>query len=147
MSDSAVLRTSLVEQLHHLIDEVEASRNVLGDVPDEVLERRPRAEDRTVKELYASIAALDMDILLPWLGGESENLTPATGQSIGHILSRVQMARRLLLRHVESIPTERWDCMAPLEGRPTDLYGALHMITQRNADTLRAIAHRLYRSR
>ncbi len=146
MSDSAALRTSLVEQLHHLIDEVEASRSVLDDVPDEVLERRPRAEDRTVKELYASIAAYDLDILLPWLGGESNDPAPATGQSIGHILSRVQMARRLLLRHVESIPIERWDRMTPFEGRPVDLYGALHMVTQRNVDTLRAIARRLYRS-
>ena len=53
------LRAGLLDQLRHLVREVDMLEGVIGRVPEKLLAETPPGEDRSIKETFALIARLD----------------------------------------------------------------------------------------
>ena len=147
-SDAALLRTALLDQLGHLVDEMEAMKPFAGRLS---LEAR-----QSVKELYGSLAQWDKEVILPFarrmMGEDSPSCAAAAPDPVAwndkdfeSILCSVQEARRALLAFCQGLSPEAWTRTGEFNGSPCDVYGLLHQLTQRNTDVLRRIAQDLRR--
>ena len=56
--------------------------------------------------------------LIAWFGGERVSIYGLAGILIAHVFFNMPLAARLLLRHLESVPTERWRLAAQLNLSP-----------------------------
>ena len=142
------LRTALLDQLALMIDEVEALRPVVGQVP-EALQQMPTTDTGlSLRQTYAQIAAYDEHVVLPQVrqAAAGEPLDPASDDELGEegavvndqpidaLLDRVQAARQSVVDALGALPAERWT-------RPVTALA--HRITQRDADLLRAVGYHL----
>lgn len=143
---NAARQAALLDQLRYLIEEVEASKKGLARVPEAVI-RQQFDDQPSVAELYASIAALDREVLLPLVTGRRATGAAQTGAgALDDILCDVQEARRALVSALEDVPLEAWSGMVTLEGDHMTVYELLQTGLQRNVDALRAVARRLHHS-
>lgn len=153
------LREALLDQLAHLIDEVEAVKPVVDQVPHE-LQQLPTTETRlSLRQTYGLLAAYDTEVLLPRLERmvaeddphfepvDAEALADAAdwnAQPIDVLLDRVQEARRTLLTFLKRLPAADWNRTATVGETPYDVYGLAHHATQHDTDLLREIGYHLY---
>ncbi len=156
------LRTTLLDQLAYLIDEIEALKGVVTHVPEPILEARPLPTDFSVKETYGLLATLDEMVYLPRFQQtvaednptfETVDQAALVAEASWHdhplpaILERVQTARKALLTFLHTLPSEAWHHTAQVNGAPRDLYAQAHHITQHDVDLLRTVGYRLHESR
>ena len=157
----ARLREALLEQLAHLIDEVEALKGVVELVPDALLEARPPGQTLSIKETYGLLAALDEAVYLPRLRQLMAEDEPAfevvdedalaaqtdwNALPLAAILAQVQAARRALLDYLSALPADAWTRTARLSDDHPDVYRLVHHRIQHDADLLRTVGYRLYES-
>jgi len=157
--DPEALRAALLEQLAHLVDEIEALQTVVGDLPEQIKSGRPGPDTLTMKELYAAIATLDAEVRRPRVEQIVETEAPTfapfdvdeevrdagwNDESIGDILDRVRAARAALVDHLESLPLEAWHRSATLDGEPVTLFTFVHRIMQADLERLRDLGYRLH---
>ena len=77
VEDPDSLREALLDQLRYLVQEIEALRTVVGDLPDEIKSGRPAPDALTMKELYGAIATLDAEVRQSRITAIVETDTPA----------------------------------------------------------------------
>ncbi|MGI9174594.1 MAG: DinB family protein [Rhodothermales bacterium] len=162
------LRTTLLDQLAYLYDEIEVLKGVVDRVPEKLQEGRPTVDELSLKETYGLLATLDADVRLPRLRqiiAEDEPRFDAIDEQalaaqsdwnarpMEAILEQVQAARQTLLEAFQALPEVAWSRAAhfsdPAErGQPVrrDVYSFAHHITQHDTDVLRAIGYRLHDS-
>lgn len=157
--DPEALRTALIDQMGHLVDEIEALETVVGGMPDEILEGRPAPDVLTMKELYGALATLDAEVRRPRIdrivNTDTPTLSPVdvdeTVRNAGWnerkfetILDRVKTARRRLVDRLEALPVDVWRRTATLDGETRTLFEFVHRIIQEDVDRLRALGYRLH---
>lgn len=156
------VREALLDQLAHLIDEIEALKGVIDRVPSSLQEARPFGDEPSIKELYGLLAIADEQVHLPHLqrmiavDTPQFHAPPAPDEliaqerwhdhSINVILERVQAARRELVDFLRALPAENWARTGRFGEDERDVYTVAHSITQRDAKRLRTIGYRLHES-
>jgi hypothetical protein len=157
--DPEALRDALLDQLAYLVDEIEALRTVIGDVPEQIKSGRPAPDALTMKELYGAIATLDAKVRrlrVERIVDEDEpTLTPAdpdaevreagwNEQEMDAILDRVIEARRELVDTLAEVPADAWHRTATLDGETVTVFTLVHRMTQTDAERLRDLGYRLH---
>lgn len=155
------LRATLIDQIAYVGDEVEALRAVISRVPQPVLEGRPLASDRSIKELFGLLAARDRRMRLPFVQqvvAEDDPTLDAVDEDallessawnerrIGDILDEVAAARSELVDALEALPEDAWKRGGSRDGEQQTLYALAHAATQEDNDVLRAVTMRLHDS-
>ncbi|MEM1043391.1 MAG: hypothetical protein AAGI91_12275 [Bacteroidota bacterium] len=151
---SAERRDAIVEQLGYLVDEVDALGPLLSGLPPDVPTMHLPGE-RSLLGTLAYLAALDRRDLLR-LNRMVEEHEPAFEESVlGEVLSAdvdavirdVRAARGALAAAFAALPPEAWARTAAFpDGTQRDVTGLALTVTQRDADALRRVAHRLHES-
>lgn len=159
MDDPKGLRSALLGQLGYLVDEIEALRTVVGDVPDQIKNGRPSPDALSMKELYAEIATLDTEVRRPRVGQVVDGENPAfesadpesevrdagwNEQALSDILDQVIHAREVLVDQLAAAPLRAWHHTALLNGESVSLFDLVYRMTQTDADRLRNLGHRLH---
>lgn len=164
-------REAVLHQLGHLVDEVEAVRPRIGPVSDALLEGRPRPQDRSIKEIFGLMAALDARVYGPALArlGDDEPVPPSgeeaalpdepgwNDRDIDALLATVVEARRRLVATAEALPPEAWTrtvTAASVQGKDLPKQDAevlsvlelLRRLCRQDAQRLRTVGYRLYES-
>jgi hypothetical protein len=157
--DPEALRDALLDQVAHLVDEIEALRTVIGDVPEQIKSGRPAPDTLTMKELYGAIATLDAKVRRPRIARivdeEDPTLTPVDPEAevreagwnekeMDNILDRVTEARQELVEVLDDLPLETWHRTATLDDESITLFALVHSITQTDAERLRDLGYRLH---
>ncbi|HKL88237.1 MAG TPA: hypothetical protein VJ884_04465 [Salinibacter sp.] len=157
--DPEALRDALLDQVAYLVDEIEALRTVVGDVPEQIKSGRPAADVLTMKELYGAIATLDAKVRRPRIARivdeDEPTLTPVdpeaevreadwNEQEMDAILDRVKEARQGLVDVLKDLPLEAWHRTATIEEESVTLFTLVHRITQADAERLRDLGYRLH---
>jgi hypothetical protein len=157
--DPEALRDALLDQVAYLVDEIEALRTVVGDVPEQIKSGRPAPDALTMKELYGAIATLDAKVRRPRIARivdeDEPALTPVdpeaevreadwNEQEMDAILDRVAEARQELVTVLDDLPLEAWHRTATLEDESMTLFALVHGITQADAERLRDLGYRLH---
>ncbi len=154
-AETAALRESLVHQLGHIIDELEATKVVAGRLTPEELESRFMGP--SVKECYGAMTDWDRTVILPLLRRMQEEAAPASPGTLpqdntwneadfGHILQEAQHARQALVDYVTTLPHVAWMRTGTLDGQTHDVFGLLHALTQHDVRLLQRVARQLQRS-
>jgi hypothetical protein len=153
------LRDALLDQVAHLVDEIEALRTVIGGVPEQIKSGRPAPDALTMKELYGAIATLDAKVRRPRIARIVEEDTPAltpvdpeaevrevgwNDTEMDAILDRVAEARQGLVEALDELPLEAWHRPATLDGETVTLFTLVHRMTQADAERLRDLGYRLH---
>ena len=146
------LRMALLDQLAHTIDEAQAVRPLISKMPDAALTLRPAEEGYSVKELYGSIAAWDMEVFTPVCRGiatETEYDVKAPDLASWHdlpitdILDHLVGARTELVSVLRDATIERWAQQGELWGESYDLYGLARKATLHTASAQQRAARQL----
>lgn len=159
------LRHALLGQLRYLVDEVEMLKEVIGRVPEKLLEGRPLEGDLSIKEFFGLLAVLDDEVYQPRIErmtGDEEPVFEAVdvnelayeagwnAHEMTELLERVQSARRALVEALEALPPEAWAQVGHFQEEDgterRDIYELAHGITQHDAESLRAVSYRLHGS-
>jgi|GEM_PF-782310 len=146
-------RQVLLAQLRYLLVEAEALGPLLAGFPDGILDFAPPGE-RSVREAFAHLAALDREVHAPRLArlaaeeaprftaAEPEVLPPAP---LGEVLAEVRAARAALAEAFEALPESVWERTATLpDGTEATAYDLAREIARHDAETLRTLAYRLH---
>ena len=159
VEEPETLRDALLDQLSYLMEEVEALRSVVGDLPEQIKNGRPAPDELTMKELYGVIATLDADVRASRVAQMADDTEPAfdpveaddlvredgwNERPMSDILDAVQDARRTLADQLEALPLTAWHHTATLEGDSITLFDLVHRITQADAERLRDLGYRLH---
>lgn len=157
--DPSFLREALLDQLAYLMQEIEALRTVVGDLPDEIRTGRPAPDTLTMKELYGAIATLDSEVRSPRVATIVETDEPAftsvepadevrdagwNEREMDTILNQVTAARQDLVHQLKALPLEAWHRSATLDGTTLTLFDLVHRISQSDANRLRDLGYRLH---
>lgn len=166
------LRHGLLDQLRHLVREVEMLEGVIGRVPEKLLAEAPPGEALSIKETFGLVARLDEAVHTERLARIAAEDTPRLAppdeeallaeaawneRPVAVIFERVRAARRTLADAFEAVPPEGWlrtglfppeeapgeDATAPQE---RDLYWMAHALCQRDTVRLERMTRRLYES-
>ena len=158
-TDAATLasrRAALLDQMGWLEDEAGALGPLLGALPPWAIEQAPLSTDLSVKDTLAALARLDRDVFSGWFDAAeapTEALSiprplpappPTDGASLVDLLADVAAARRDLRACAAAVPVEAWSTPLTVDGTATDLYGAVLLLVQHDADRLKEIAYRLH---
>ncbi|MFP4227419.1 MAG: DinB family protein [Salinivenus sp.] len=158
-TDPEALRGALLDQLRHLVEEVEALRTVVDGLPDTIKSGRPGPEVLTMKELYGALTTLDDEVRPRRVTRIVEEDTPtldpvdidATAREAGwndtplpDILTRLQGARRALVDQLEALPLADWHRTGTLDGESVTLFTLVHRMTQADTERLRDLGYRLH---
>ncbi len=153
------LRTALLQQLAHLVEEVEALGTVVDGLPEQIKNGRPVPDVLTMKELYGALAILDAEVRRPRVEQITEQNEPSFSsvdvheqvhesgwneKSLDDILDRVMEARRALVDRLEAVPPETWHHTAALDGTSVTLFDLVYRMTQSDAERLRDLGYRLH---
>ncbi len=151
-------RAALLDQLAYLIDEVEALKPVIDQVPEALQQLKTDAAGLSLRETYGWIAAYDELVMLPQLQQLLAEETPTlvvtdeqtliaeasfNEQAPEVLLAEVQRARRDVLAVLQAISADAWNRKGLLDGAPVDVYALAHSLTQHDANLLRAIGYHL----
>ncbi|MDQ7039729.1 MAG: DinB family protein [Rhodothermus sp.] len=157
--DEAALRTALIEQLAHLLREIEALQQVIDLVPEPLQTARPLPEEPSLRETYGILVAADEQVFLPTLrallAGTAERLTLPDDRSLQQvedwntyplpdILKRLQQRRQELVALLQTVPPEAWEHKVPCGEEAWDLYRYAYFMIQHDTELLRALAYRLH---
>ena len=157
--DPETLRDALLDQVAYLVDEIEALRTVVGDVPEQIKSGRPAPDALTMKELYGAIAMLDAEVRRSRIERIVDEDEPAlepvdpdaevreagwNEQEMEAILERVKEARQDLVDVLKNLPLEAWHRTGTLEEESITLFTLVHRITQADAERLRDLGYRLH---
>lgn len=157
--DPEALRDALLDQLAHLVDEIEALQTVVSDLPDEIKSGRPAPDALTMKELYGALATLDEEVRRPWIDrvvDENEpTLFPVDVETDVHeagwnerefepILDQVKDARRRLVDHLDALPLDAWPRTATLKDETIPLFELVRRMIQEDVQRLRDLGYRLH---
>ncbi|PSQ83054.1 MAG: hypothetical protein BRD44_05780 [Bacteroidetes bacterium QS_7_67_15] len=168
------LRAGLLDQLRHLVREVDMLEGVIGRVPEKLLAETPPGEDRSIKETFALIARLDEAVharrIERVVAEDTPRFTPPdreallsngedwNAQSMAALFERVRTARRELIGALEATAPEDWlrTGVFPMgeeggkendsEREERDLYWMAHALCQRDAARLEGMTRRPYES-
>lgn len=158
-TDPEALRGVLLDQLRHLVEEVEALRTVVDDLPDEIKSGRPGPDVLTMKELYGALATLDGEVRPRRVTRIVEEDTPTlppvdidakvreagwNDTPLPDILNQLQAARRALVDQLDALPTATWQRTGILDGTSATLFTLVHRMTQSDAERLRDLGYRLH---
>lgn len=148
MTETAHLRHTLIDQLHYLIDEVRALRQVALRLHEEQITNIEQGP--SVKQCYGKIIMRDRNEVLPRLKKlcgykSSKPANPVDWNSIpiDEILSHVEKARQSVIKVAGKLDEKYWNQEVEHE---TDVYRLLLNALHDDADTLREVARKLYRS-
>jgi hypothetical protein len=159
IEDPDSLREALLDQLRYLVQEIEALRTVVGDLPDGIKSGRPAPDALTMKELYGAIATLDAEVRQSRVTAIVETDSPAfesvepadavrdagwNERAMDAILDDVTAARQDLVDQLEALPQDAWHRSATLDGDEVTLFDLAHRITQTDAERLRDLGYRLH---
>ncbi|WP_397546599.1 DinB family protein [Rhodothermus marinus] len=157
--DEAELRAALIDQLAHLLHEIEALQQVIDLVPEPLQTARPLPEEPSLRETYGILAAADEQVFLPTIralvAGQTEALALPddrvlqeaedwNAHPLSAILERLQQARRELVASLRQTPPEVWERTARCGAEAWDLYRYAYFIIQHDTELLRALAYRLH---
>lgn len=166
------LREGLLDQLGHLVREVDMLEGAIGRVPEKLLSEAPPGEERSIKETFGLIARLDEAVhpeRIERIVAAGDDAPPRfsstypealladddwNAQSITEVLERVRAAREGLIGALEAVPPADWlrtglfpddetDEDVPKE---QDLYWMAHALCQRDRARLETMTRRLYES-
>lgn len=153
----AARREALLDQLGWLEDEAAALAPLLDRLPAWAVEQAPLPTDRTAKETFAGLAALDRDVYPAWLRRVQDEDAPdlrvpeglpategANDRPLGDLLDGLRQSRAALREAFEAVPAEAWGHPLVLDGVETDLYGLALDVVRRDADHLKELAYRLH---
>ena len=158
-TDPEALRKALLDQLRHLVEEVEALRTVVDGLPDDIKNGRPGPDVLTMKELYGALATLDDEVrprrISRLVDEDAPTLAPVdidaevreagwNEQALPDILDQLQAARRRLVEQLEALPPEDWHHTGTLEGEAVTLFTLVHRMTQDDTERLRDLGYRLH---
>jgi hypothetical protein len=153
------LRAALLDQLAYLIEEAEATRSVVGAVPEAVQTGRALPDDRTMRETYGLLAALDRQVHAPRM----RTLAAATGAppafdhadpdalvaahawnevAMDALLDDVQAARRTLLDALRAV--DDWSRTLTVGSEPLDVFTYAHRVAEADFRLLRTLSLRLH---
>ncbi len=159
LQDDAELRAALIDQLAHLLREIEALRQVIDLMPEPLQTARPLPEEPSLRETYGMLAAADEQVFLPTiralLAGQAEALALPDDHALQEaedwnshllpaILERLQQARRALVALLGQMPPELWERAMRCGEETWDLYRYVYFIIQHDTELLRALAYRLH---
>lgn len=158
--DPAQVRTVLLDQLRHLIDEVEALKGVVDQVPATIRTGRPTPDALSMKEVYGALAARDAQVRRPRLKRIAEaNAPPAfapvdDGELVADddwnampmeaLLDRVQAARAALVEQLEALPAAAWERTGRFGDETQTVYAMVHRIVREDTTRLRDLGYRLH---
>lgn len=157
--DPEALRDALLDQLAHLVDEIEALQTVVGSVPDQIKSGRPAPDALTMKEIYGTLATLDEDVRPSRVERVTTEGTPTLSpvdveaevrengwndRDMDTILDRVRRARRRFVDRLDALPLEAWHRSATLDAERYTLFELVQRIIQSDLDRLRDLGYRLH---
>lgn len=157
--DAESLRRALLDQLTYLIDEIEALRSVVADVPDQIKNGRPAPDALTMKELYGAIATLDANVrparVARIVEEDEPTLEPADADAevresgwnereMDTILEKVVRARQSLVEQLEALSADDWHRRATLEEETVTVFDLVYRMAQADANRLRDLGYRLH---
>lgn len=158
--DRSELRDALLDQLSYLIDELEATKTVVGRVPEDVQSGRPTPDALSMKEVYGLIATLDADVRRPHaraiLSGDTPSLPSVDEHAlvdnadwndldIHAVFERVQDARRDLVDTLGAADIDAWMQQTRSDdGEALTLFEYVHRIATADLDRLRDLGLRLH---
>ncbi len=141
-------RDDLLNQLRYLIDEVAALRQMISRMHEAQISNTERGP--SVKQCYGKIITRDRNETLPVLNQLSGHTCSAVSQNedwnslpIEDILTEVETNRQAVIRAVTKLNPEEWSREVS-DG--VDVYKFLLSATHHDADMLREVAQKLYRS-
>lgn len=150
-------REALVHQLGWLAEEADALRPLLAALPAWALEGAPLPEERSVKETFGHLVALDRTVYPEWLRRLDAVAEPAldpapppgpdpeaNARPLDDLLAELRAARAGLVAAIEAVPEEGWSRSATLGGEPVTLFDLALRIVRYDADRLRDLAYLLH---
>ena len=155
-------RKQLLDQLEYLAHEVEATRSIIGRIPQGALTAAPRPGAHSVQELYGLLLCRDAKSYTPFIRGLIRGSHPNGGvrapddllsgrnwneEEIDALLEEVVNARRETVEILRDAPAPAWQNGGTWSDEGCDLYGFAFSITQRDLDLLRQISELLYDAR
>jgi len=157
--DPNSLRRALLDQIAYLLDEIDALRTVVEDVPEQIKSGRPAPDALTMKELYGVIATLDAEVRQPRVERvvqeEIPFLEPVDAEeqvrdagwnerAIDAILDEVRSERRALVDELEALSVDQWQRTATLENETVTLFELVYRMARADAERLRDLGYRLH---
>lgn len=148
MSELKRRRGELLDQLNYLLDEIASLRGITSRLHEAQITNTERGP--SVKQCYGSIIMRDRNEILPALeklhrGKRSRSVKDMdwNRRPIEEILTEVEAARRAVIAAAGRLKPQDWT-QEVAEGM--DLYQFLLEASHTDADTLREVAQKLYRS-
>jgi len=158
-ADPDALRDTLLDQLRHLIDEVEALGTLVDGLPAEIKSGRPGPDVLTMKELYGALVRLDEEVrphrITQIVEEDHPTLAPVdidaevreaewNDEPLPDILDQLQDARRALVEQLEALSLDDWHREATLNGESLSLFALVHRMTQADTERLRDLGYHLH---
>ena len=141
-------RSGVLDQLHYLLEEITALKPMLSRMHEEQIIDEQRGP--SVKQCYGAIVMRDRNLILPTLNKhfgirESEAFQSRDWNRlpIEEILAEVAGARKAVIKAAEKLVSDDWTREI---ANGMDVYHFLLTVSHKDADTLREIAQKLYRS-
>lgn len=152
-------RDTLITQVRHLLDELDAFEPLVASIPEDILTAHPVPGELSITEMYALIGLYDVHVYLPALEAMVADELPViqegdddallareewNKQPFSEVLEFTRRSRRQLVQFLESLTTETWDRAAQIGDRNLSVKDAVYGVVQHDAEILRAAAHRFH---
>ncbi len=141
-------RNDILNQLRYLIDEIAALRQMSSRMHEAQITNTERGP--SVKQCYGEIIMHDCNMILPALNQLSGNTSSNVPQNKGwnrlpmeEILTEVERSRQAVINAAQNLNPDEWRQEV---SSGVDVYQLLLSATQHDADLLREVAQKLYRS-
>ena len=146
--ESEERRGDLLDQLSYLLDEIVSLRSITSRLHEAQITNTERGP--SVKQCYGTIIMQDRNEILPALEKLSRGKHPQTVKEVDwnhrpmeEILTEVEAARQAVIAAAGRLKPQDWT-QEVVEGM--DVYQLLLRASHNDADTLREVAQKLYRS-
>jgi len=155
-------KDELLNQVEHLVDELDALRRMVDTLHDDVLSLSPLQHEPSIKELYALLGLYDRNVYLPTIRtiltevrptlveGDDDELLKGRDwnqEPFANVLDFARQTRIELVSFMRSVSSDAWERLATIGERTLTLFDVAYAIVQHDAQILRAAALRLHDSR